>query len=131
MEINERDVIPVDETDYNPRNAIQTSLKHVRERLCPDDRVDMLSAAGTKRKSQYISEEDGDIYGASRFGHFGEYMRRKRAKLQIQNVSVVGTEASSEGKSDIFKGISVYVRLRILLYVLGGNRVNRELDLIR
>ncbi|KAH9989747.1 hypothetical protein BJV77DRAFT_1061146 [Russula vinacea] len=34
---------------------------------------------------------DSDAYGASRFGGFGEYMRRKRAKLQIQNTEMGGT----------------------------------------
>ncbi|KAF8553775.1 DNA repair protein [Imleria badia] len=35
-------------------------------------------------------------------------MRRKRAKLQVQNASM-DTEASGEEKSNIFKGVSVYV----------------------
>jgi hypothetical protein len=36
-------------------------------------------------------EVDEAVYGASRFGYFGEYMRRKRAKLQIQNTDIVGS----------------------------------------
>lgn len=46
-----------------------------------------------------------DTYGASRFGGFGDYMRRKRAKLQIQNGDMV--EDSKD--SAIFKGLSIYV----------------------
>jgi DNA repair protein REV1 len=54
--------------------------------------------------------DNADIYGPSRFGEFGEYMRRKRAKLQIQN-----TQFDSEGNSDaddksrIFRGLAIYV----------------------
>ncbi|KAL4075336.1 hypothetical protein V8B97DRAFT_1867717 [Scleroderma yunnanense] len=51
-------------------------------------------------------EDDTETYGASRFGHWGEYMRRKRAKLQIQNSSSEGT---TEGKSVIFRGLSIYI----------------------
>ncbi len=51
---------------------------------------------------------DHDTYRASRFGGFGEYMRRKRAKLQIQNSEIAGN--SNERLNDqIFKGLSVYV----------------------
>jgi DNA repair protein REV1 len=56
------------------------------------------------------TENDPEVYGASRFGHFGEYMHRKRAKLQIQNANL---EASQDigGKSSIFNGLSIYVRI--------------------
>ncbi len=48
--------------------------------------------------------EDDEIYGASHFGQFGEYIRRKRAKLQIQNAVLAQTE-----NSGIFRGLSIYV----------------------
>ena len=96
-------------------NTAQPSLEHNRDTL-----VDLSSSStGTKRKAQYALEADEAVYGASRFGHFGEYMRRKRAKLQIQNASM-DTEAGGEEKGDLFKGISVYVRPRILLRVSKG-----------
>ena len=124
--------MPIDDTDCATAADAQTTRKHDCERstsLGPDNLVAASSATGTKRKAQYCPEEDGTVYGASRFGHFGEYMRRKRAKLQIQNESM-DVETSGEGKSNIFKGISVYVRLRILLYVLGPvNMCRRKLDL--
>ncbi|KAJ7227303.1 hypothetical protein GGX14DRAFT_629326 [Mycena pura] len=47
---------------------------------------------------------DEAIYGPSRFGDFGEYMQRKRAKIQIQNSEIVST-----AKTQIFKGVAVYV----------------------
>ncbi|KAF8352243.1 hypothetical protein F5887DRAFT_1277909 [Amanita rubescens] len=48
--------------------------------------------------------KDDEIYGASHFGQFGEYMRRKRAKLQIQNAVLAQTEDSG-----IFRGLSIYI----------------------
>lgn len=47
---------------------------------------------------------DEDTYGASKFGGFGDYMRRKRAKLQIQNAHIDGA-----GESTIFRGLAIYV----------------------
>lgn len=53
---------------------------------------------------------ENDTYGASRFGGFGEYMGRKRAKLQIQNAELKQPSATDNvAKSQIFKGIAVYV----------------------
>ena len=74
-------------------------------------------------------------YGAATFGDFGEYMSRKRAKLQIQNQTLTsGTRL--EAGSKIFQGIGIYVRgdpvvricrfliknrLTVLLYLLFKN----------
>ena len=53
---------------------------------------------------------ENDTYGASRFGGFGEYMGRKRAKLQIQNAELKQpSETDDVAKSQIFKGIAIYV----------------------
>lgn len=53
---------------------------------------------------------ENDPYGASRFGGFGEYMGRKRAKLQIQNAELKQPSATDDvAKSQIFKGIAIYV----------------------
>jgi DNA repair protein REV1 len=56
------------------------------------------------KSSEERPEVDQAIYGASRFGEYGEYMRRKRAKLQIQNVEMDGGD---EGR--IFHGLQIYV----------------------
>ncbi|RPD55674.1 DNA repair protein [Lentinus tigrinus ALCF2SS1-7] len=52
-------------------------------------------------------------YGASRFGEFGEYMTRKRAKLQIQNAELEDDEDVQGGeaapKSRIFQGLQIYI----------------------
>ncbi|KAE9408827.1 DNA repair protein [Gymnopus androsaceus JB14] len=46
--------------------------------------------------------QNEEIYGAARFGDFGQYMKRKRAKLQIQNKDI----AANGG---IFHGVSIYI----------------------
>ena len=51
-------------------------------------------------------EEQQDIYGASHFGGWGQYMRRKRAKLQIQNQDL---EEGGTNDVRIFRGLSIYV----------------------
>ncbi|KAJ3993538.1 hypothetical protein F5050DRAFT_1577402 [Lentinula boryana] len=55
-----------------------------------------------KRKLEERNPQGEEIYGAARFGDFGQYMKRKRAKLQIQNKDIAG-------KGGIFHGISVYI----------------------
>ena len=52
---------------------------------------------------------DSDTYGAATFGDFGEYMARKRAKLQIQNQNLTSGPQLREG-SQIFRAIAIYVR---------------------
>ncbi|KAF7327651.1 hypothetical protein MKEN_00344500 [Mycena kentingensis (nom. inval.)] len=48
---------------------------------------------------------DEAIYGEAHFGDFGEYMHRKRRKLEIQNA-----ELRTDGaQSQIFKGLAIYV----------------------
>ncbi|EIW85594.1 DNA repair protein [Coniophora puteana RWD-64-598 SS2] len=55
-----------------------------------------------------ITFDDGtEVYGEAHFGNFGEYMRRKRAKLQIQNAQMIGKKDGV--KSGIFTGIAIYV----------------------
>jgi len=48
------------------------------------------------------SEADYDeaVYGSTKFGGWGDYMRKKRAKLQIQN---------SAATTGIFKGLAIHV----------------------
>jgi hypothetical protein len=54
---------------------------------------------------------DSDTYGASRFGGFGEYMRRKRAKLQMQNAEMGGSTPTVIASTNrLFSGLSIHVR---------------------
>lgn len=69
-------------------------------------------------RSNKVGDEDEDTYGASRFGGLGDYMRRKRAKLQIQNQQIpdsfdgdISMGSAEEGGRGIFQGIAIYVRL--------------------
>lgn len=60
-------------------------------------------------KSRYLKN---NIYGASTFGGWGEYMARKRAKLQIQNTEMdEGKEGDGAAISRIFRGLQIYVSL--------------------
>lgn len=56
---------------------------------------------------------DTETYGASRFGELGQYMRRKRAKLQIQNAHINERDDGEGGemieRSRIFQGLAIYV----------------------
>ncbi|KAL0578346.1 deoxycytidyl transferase [Marasmius crinis-equi] len=61
--------------------------------------------ASLKRSHNQLQEDN--IYGEAHFGGFGEYARRKRAKLQIQNTGNVEEELSKEPQ--IFKGIAVFI----------------------
>lgn len=56
-------------------------------------------------KSTYLTS---NTYGASHFGNFGEYMNRKRQKLQIQNTEMDGDKHQSSS-SRIFRGLQIYV----------------------
>lgn len=53
------------------------------------------------------SYTDAEAYAPSRFGEMGDYMRRKRLKLQVQNEEVASQQ---DGKPQIFKNIRIYVR---------------------
>ncbi|KAF7316736.1 hypothetical protein HMN09_00406700 [Mycena chlorophos] len=79
-----------------------------------------------KRRRYEESPEpvDEEVYGAAHFGDFGEYMQRKRAKLQIQNAEII-----PQTHSQIFHGLAIYVNgqteppqheLRRLLVENGG-----------
>ncbi|KIM49579.1 hypothetical protein M413DRAFT_15584 [Hebeloma cylindrosporum] len=78
------------------------SLTPLQETTPPDD---------IYGDSVQVGLED-EIYGAATFGGFGEYMRRKRAKLQIQNAQILSADAH-EGRegviSQIFKGLAIYI----------------------
>ncbi|KAH9930835.1 uncharacterized protein B0H18DRAFT_116374 [Fomitopsis serialis] len=50
---------------------------------------------------------DSHTYGASRFGQFGEYMARKRAKLQVQNAEM--DEEEDDAAPRTFRGLQIYI----------------------
>ena len=65
---------------------------------------------------------DSHTYGAARFGEFGEYMSRKRAKLQIQNTEMGSDDDDEIPRSRIFQGLQLYVRVLSALYHGDGLR---------
>lgn len=83
-------------------------------------RTNKALTSGNVSSSSYM--DDTKIYGASHFGDFGEYMSRKRAKLQLQNVELDDeneNEASREIRQrQVFKGLAIYVcHVMVLLFV--------------
>ena len=71
---------------------------------------------------------DSDTYGASRFGGFGEYMRRKRAKLQIQNVEIGDTPDAGTSKSKLFNGLSIHVGQPLSHRLICSRASDKRLD---
>jgi DNA repair protein REV1 len=93
------------------------------EDVCDDDVIEESppppAQPRPKRRHSDLEPEqiqDEDIYGASKFGQFGEYMRRKRAKLQIQNQALENKSNVNQAKNfGIFQGIAIYVRQQSIL----------------
>ncbi len=69
--------------------------------------LDKNSAAVRKQMEAHKFEgEDGEEYGASRFGEFGDYFRRKKMKLQNEDTIMRHTVP---GKPQIFKDVVAHV----------------------
>ncbi|KAI0668358.1 DNA repair protein [Trametes maxima] len=67
------------------------------------------SSVDVQDDSSNASYLESHTYGASRFGEFGEYMTRKRAKLQIQNAEMDVDEENPVQRSRIFHGLQIYI----------------------
>ncbi|KAG5339750.1 hypothetical protein C0989_003867 [Termitomyces sp. Mn162] len=85
-----------DSQELEPPPATQPSLKRAR--------MEVYEERGRQEMADSPVEED--IYGQSHFGEYGEYMRRKRAKLQIQNADI---EQETGSDKDLFKGLAIYI----------------------
>ncbi|KAI0070563.1 DNA repair protein [Panus rudis PR-1116 ss-1] len=101
-------------TDATTTVSQSTSLKRPRtpdaeisqvEGTEPSHHRVLSSVDEDKEHTTYLNDE---LYGASRFGGFGEYMARKRAKLQIQNTEL-GSDDNSGPASKIFAGLQIYI----------------------
>lgn len=98
-------------------DEFEQSLAHHDHRQQPDkeQEVELQEAqpppAVHKRTHGEIMGDylDSQAYGAATFGDFGEYMARKRAKLQVQN-QTLASGPEPETNSKIFQGIAIYVR---------------------
>ncbi|KAL1956510.1 hypothetical protein VTO42DRAFT_7073 [Malbranchea cinnamomea] len=70
-------------------------------------RLEAGSNATRKRIENHVFEdEDGEEYGESSFGGFGDYFRRKKIKLQNLDAEI---RASSPNKPPIFRGVVAHV----------------------
>ncbi|KIJ63335.1 hypothetical protein HYDPIDRAFT_92853 [Hydnomerulius pinastri MD-312] len=126
----DQDILPFEQDDNaSGANIVGPSSSRKRERSESQGSEELVNLSNAKAIDQNGQEDNPEIYGASRFGHFGEYMRRKRAKLQIQNANLDAGGDSNGVKSNIFQGIAVYVNgytqpsvqdLRKLLVKHGG-----------
>ncbi|KAG2047727.1 DNA repair protein [Suillus hirtellus] len=115
-------VLPGDQITAPSADTESLSRKRHRDEI--DEQQVETTSHGTLTHRLRDTEDDPEIYGASRFGHFGEYMHRKRAKLQIQNADIgVGTTTK------MFSGLSIYINgwtnpsvqdLRQLIVAHGG-----------
>jgi hypothetical protein len=76
-----------------------------------------------------LNSRDNDIYAPSTYGGFGQYMRNKRAKLQVQNRAIAADADKNKDKSEIFKGVSIYAssgnRHWVLTDLFSGKRVHK------
>lgn len=104
-----RAILPGDlPKEHDPEESQEFQLPPPSQ-ACVKRRYSHISSDEEKNDSE-INVIDNDIYGASRFGGFGEYMRRKRAKLQIQNTELEQPGVTDHGAgTPILKGIAVYV----------------------
>ncbi|KAI0333117.1 DNA repair protein [Cubamyces sp. BRFM 1775] len=102
------------EDDDNPPPLTQRYLKRPRS---PED-FDAEDGSQYHGALTSMVEREDDLdssylnshtYGASRFGEFGEYMTRKRAKLQIQNAEMDVDDEDGSSQSRIFRGLQIYI----------------------
>ena len=123
--------VPTSPDDEEPPRT-QPSRKRARslERpWVPEEDSDDSSGANYHNVLNAVDANDDDdggylrshTYGASRFGEFGEYMARKRAKLQIQNAEEEEEEEpeTETVHSRIFQGVQIYVRSNHLWMCVG------------
>lgn len=106
---NDQQLESSQESDYlEPPPPTQPSLK--RRRL--EAYEERHSVQPAPALDDYTKNEE--IYGASHFGEFGEYMHRKRAKLQIQNAELEEPAQYTGAAGKIFTGLAIYVSSEIV-----------------
>lgn len=79
----------------------------------PDSEED----SGSRKRMALVGDNNqisaylnSNTYGEAHFGDFGEYMHRKRAKLQLQNAEISTEGDEPDAKSRLFGGLEIYVR---------------------
>ena len=100
-----------DDTTGPQTLAESSSRKRLRSPEVEEDGADYHQVlSSVDAKESYMNTH---TYGASRFGQFGEYMSRKRAKLQIQNAEITNEDDGASSSNKIFNGLQIYVRIVI------------------
>lgn len=113
--ILKRFVAQQEERDAENQRTPTASSSRKRLRSSEDEEEEggrhhnVLSSPDTKES--YMNTH---TYGASRFGDFGEYMTRKRAKLQVQNAEITNQDEGGDHLGKIFNGLQIYVRNLLL-----------------
>ena len=74
-------VLPGDIVSKSEDNASEAPNKDEDSDESEDIQPPPCTQPSLKRRLFDTEDDRGDIYGAAHFGEFGEYMRRKRAKL--------------------------------------------------
>ncbi|KAF3941579.1 hypothetical protein ABW19_dt0206778 [Dactylella cylindrospora] len=70
---------------------------------------DKNAKATVKRfESHEFEDEEGEEYGGSTFGGFGEYFRKKKIKLQNRDAHI-RESYKSQGAPQLFKGMAMYI----------------------
>ncbi|EJD46175.1 DNA repair protein [Auricularia subglabra TFB-10046 SS5] len=85
-----------------PRSEMASGSASTSSAGASQDNVVQISAAPGHEQT-----DKDDMYAASSFGGFGDYMRNKRRKLQAQNEQLV--QGTAPSKPRIFKKLSIYV----------------------
>jgi hypothetical protein len=93
----------------SPTPAQSKYKKRAHSISSDDDYSALVQSPANSRTITMSSYMVSDTFGASRFGEFGEYMRRKRAKLQIQNAEMGDTQGPTTSNSKLFNGLSIHV----------------------
>ena len=71
-------------------------------------RLEANSSSVKKRIERHrFEDEQGEEYGASKFGGFNDYFRRK--KIKLQNLDAERRSQSSSSKANIFRGVVAHV----------------------
>lgn len=104
----------------------QAASQHIKRKRSPtqdgcdiaDSNPDVTPSLIPNRNTTYADSSNHKsekyIYGAAKFAGFGEYMFRKRAKLQIQNQQLTEGETAADKPRGIFHGVAIYVCAFIL-----------------
>ena len=114
-ELLQTTVLPGDAQESQPKHTDpptgQTALKRSHSMLEESDET--VHHVISLEEAHPLSDDE-ETYGASSFGGYGQYMRRKRAKLQIQNAQIDSADETLRNKSRIFRDIAIYVRFEFV-----------------